>query len=127
MVIDDEANQAVSGHAFSVLRHIADSRLHFRRLTVIDATNLGPRDRRPLLRIAVARAVPLVAIVFEVSLERLIASNAKREGRAVPLTVIEAQVAALERTSARIDREGYLHVYRLKESVIASVEVKRTV
>ncbi len=127
MIIDDEANQDVSGRAFSLLRHIADSRLHFRRLTVIDATNLDPRGRRSLLRMAESRAIPAIAIVFEVPLERLIANNAKREGRSVPQNAIVGHVAALERTNARIEREGYAHVYRLNESMIESVEVERTV
>ena len=57
MVSDDENNQAVTNDAFEVLHFIAAKRLALGRLTVIDATNVQPEARKPLVELA--RQVPL--------------------------------------------------------------------
>lgn len=49
LVSDDENDQTVTSDAFDVLRFIAGKRLAASRLTVIDATNVQPESRRPLL------------------------------------------------------------------------------
>src|ERR687888_1340826 len=52
MVSDDENNQAVTNEAFAVLHYIAAQRLALGRLAVIDATNVQPEARKPLLELA---------------------------------------------------------------------------
>src|ERR1700761_7033340 len=52
MVSDDENNQTVSNEAFEVLHFIATKRLALGKLTVIDATNVQPEGRKPLVRLA---------------------------------------------------------------------------
>src|SRR3954447_18046960 len=52
MVSDDEKEQAVTKDAFEVLRFIAGKRLALGRLTVIDATNVQPEARKPLVELA---------------------------------------------------------------------------
>ncbi|HYG57058.1 MAG TPA: AAA family ATPase, partial [Symbiobacteriaceae bacterium] len=52
LVSDDENNQAASGDAFEVLHLIAAKRLSRGLLTVVDATNVQPEARKPLLRLA---------------------------------------------------------------------------
>src|SRR3954453_5194563 len=51
MVSDDENNQAVTNEAFALLHYIASQRLALGRLTVIDATNVQPQARKPLVEI----------------------------------------------------------------------------
>ena len=46
LVSDDENNQAASKDAFDVLHYIAAKRLAEGKLTVIDATNVQPQDRK---------------------------------------------------------------------------------
>ncbi|MGH9799116.1 MAG: AAA family ATPase, partial [Blastocatellia bacterium] len=69
MIRDDESDQMINSEAFGLLHHIARLRLQQRRLTVIDATNLQFGARRPLLRMARAYRMPMVAVVFRISLE----------------------------------------------------------
>jgi tRNA uridine 5-carbamoylmethylation protein Kti12 len=52
LVCDDENNQAATNDAFDVLHYIASKRLSAGKLTVIDATNVQPEDRRQLIAIA---------------------------------------------------------------------------
>ena len=52
LVRDDETAQEATADAFEVLHFIARKRLAARRLTVVDATNVRPEDRRQLVAIA---------------------------------------------------------------------------
>src|SRR5580658_3527379 len=63
MVSDDENKQGVSKEAFEVLHFIAAKRLESGRLTVVDATNVQPEARKPLVELARRFHVVPVAIV----------------------------------------------------------------
>jgi protein phosphatase len=52
IISDDENNQAVTKDAFEVLHFVAAKRLALGRLTVIDATNVQPEARKPLVQLA---------------------------------------------------------------------------
>src|SRR5215213_9914193 len=65
LVADDENDQTATGDAFDVLHYIATKRLAVGRLTVIDATNVQPEARKPLLALAREFHVLPVAIVFD--------------------------------------------------------------
>ena len=52
MVSDNENDQTVTNQAFELLRFIAGKRLALGRLTVIDATNVRPEARKPLVELA---------------------------------------------------------------------------
>src|ERR671929_1038788 len=52
LVSDDENNQAATKDAFEVLHFIAAKRLAAGKLTVVDATNVQPEARKPLVAIA---------------------------------------------------------------------------
>src|SRR5438309_5364118 len=52
LVSDDENNQAATEDAFAVLHFIARKRLAAGKLTVIDATNVQPEARKPLVALA---------------------------------------------------------------------------
>ncbi len=52
LVSDDENDQAATKDAFDVLNYIAGKRLAAGRLTVVDATNVQPEARKPLVTLA---------------------------------------------------------------------------
>lgn len=89
LISDDESDQTINAEAFGLLHHIARLRIQQRKLTVIDATNLQFRARRPLLRMARANKLPIVAIVFQVSLETCLTQNQSRAERQVSQEVLE--------------------------------------
>src|SRR5881394_1808101 len=64
LVSDDENDQAATPDAFDVLQYVADKRLARGLLTVIDATNVQPESRRPLVQLAREHDVLPVAIVL---------------------------------------------------------------
>src|SRR5262249_59212695 len=65
MVSDDENNQAVTNQAFALLHYIASQRLALGRLTVIDATNVQPEARKPLVELARKYHCLPVAVVLD--------------------------------------------------------------
>ena len=52
LVSDDENNQAATKDAFEILHFIAAKRLAAGKLTVVDATNVQPEARKPLVALA---------------------------------------------------------------------------
>ena len=64
LVSDDENNQAATKDAFEVLHFIAAKRLAAGKLTVIDATNVQPEARKPLVELARSYHTIPVAIVL---------------------------------------------------------------
>src|SRR6201992_3258613 len=66
LISDDENDQTVSKEAFETLHFIARKRLARGLLTVIDATNVQPEARKPLVEIAREYHVLPVAIVLDV-------------------------------------------------------------
>ncbi|MFN0088317.1 MAG: AAA family ATPase [Blastocatellia bacterium] len=125
MICDDEANQEVSPAAFSLLRHITRARLALGRLTVIDATNLQPRARRPLRRMAAICRLPAVAIVFNPPLETCLARNLSRPHRRVIEDVIREHLDALRRTLPQIAAEGYAGVIPIDDLNSSEIRVHR--
>jgi protein phosphatase len=116
MICDDESDQSVNGAAFSLLHHIVRTRLSLGRLTVVDATNLQTRARRPLLRLARAFQIPIVAIVFRIAPETCRTRNLARSHRQVSEEAIEQHAQELARALAQLGREGYRRVYVLDEA-----------
>src|SRR5207249_12250707 len=52
LVSNDENNQAATEDAFELLHYIVGKRLSRALLTVVDATNIHPEDRRALVELA---------------------------------------------------------------------------
>ncbi len=100
-IAGDAANQSVTKTAFGVLHKALDRRLAQARLTVVDATNVDGQARRALTRRAQAAGVPAIAIVLALPSGIVLARNALRPGRIVPLDVVRAQLDVLERGLAR--------------------------
>src|SRR5579859_5199454 len=91
LVADDENDQSASRDAFDVLHFIAGKRLAAGRLTVIDATNVQPESRKPLIALAREHDVLPVAIVLDLP-ERVCADrNAARPERQFGPRVISRQ------------------------------------
>src|SRR6266404_2700862 len=66
LVSDDENSQAATNDAFEVLHFIAAKRLAAGRLVVVDATNVQPESRKPLVELAREFHCLPVAIVLDV-------------------------------------------------------------
>ncbi len=125
MISDNESDQTINAEAFSLLHHIARLRIQQRKLTVIDATNLQFRARRPLLRMARAHNFPIVAIVFQVSLETCLTQNRARTERQVSQEVLELHQQQLAETLLRLDREGYGQIYVIEKSDFPNAVVQK--
>ena len=125
MICDDENNQTINAETFGLLHQIARLRLQRRKLTVIDATNLQFRDRLPLLQLAQLCEVPVVAVVFNVSLETCLAHNQARPGRQVEQAILEFHQQQLTATLSTLKSEGYSRVYVLEKSDLANAVVRK--
>ncbi len=111
MLSDDEGNQAVTGEAFALLHHIAAQRLALGRLTVIDATNVQPEARKPLVELARKYHCLPVAVVLNLP-ERLCQDrNRGRDERDFGPHVVRQQHAQLRRSLRGLGREGFRHVF----------------
>lgn len=126
MVSDDEADQSATSAAFSLLHTVARHRLARGRLTVIDATNVEPRARKPLIGLARRHGILAVAIVFDLPAEVVHGWNAGREARTVPSDVVERHRHELDRARHGLAREGFDAVWALESvGAIDSVEIAR--
>jgi protein phosphatase len=125
LICDDEGDQGIHSETFGLLHHITRLRLSLGRLTVIDATNLQYRARRPLLRIARLHRMPVAAIVFNVSLETCLSNNLARAHRFVVEDAIKQHALELSIAMARLSREGYERILVLDENQIESAVVER--
>jgi protein phosphatase len=111
LVSDDENDQAATNAAFEVLHFIGSKRLKAGKLTVVDATNVQPEARKPLVALAREYHVIPVAIVFNLS-ERLCQDrNHGRADRSFGPHVIRQQSQQLRRSIRNLKREGFRHVF----------------
>ncbi len=129
LIADDESNQAVTADAFHALQLIAAARLRHRRLTVIDATNVQRRARRPLLRLARRHQTPTVAIVFDLPEALCLERNAGRAERQVRATVIHEQFQRLQQSLLTLPHEGFqsVFIFRAPDEISAAMIERFTV
>jgi protein phosphatase len=122
-----EADQVASRAAFRALHEVAASRLERGLLTVVDATNLSPRTRRPFRDLARRYGRPAVAIVLDIDPRIAARRNAARAERVVRGAVLDEQVRKLDMAIAALPAEGYAawHLLRTPEQ-IESVRIIRT-
>jgi protein phosphatase len=123
LVSDDENDQAATNDAFEVLHFIAAKRLAAGRLTVVDATNVQPEARKPLVALSREYDVLPTAIVFNLP-ERLCQDrNRGRPDRDFGAHVIRRQSDQLRRSLKYLSKEGFRHVAVLRspEEVEAAV------
>ena len=106
LVSDDENDQAATNDAFEVLQFIAAKRLAAGRLTVVDATNVQPEARKPLVALAREYDVLPTAIVFNLP-ERLCQErNRGRPDRDFGAHVIRRQSEQLRRSLKDLSKRG---------------------
>lgn len=108
VVSGDEADQSVSGVAFRILHRTIAKRLASRRLTVVDATNIGAGVRRPLIARARAAGLPVIAIVLDLDPSAVRRQNAGRP-RIVDPDVVDRHLTALRSTvdARRLELDGF--------------------
>lgn len=128
LVSDDEADQSASAVAFELVHLITGKRLAARRLTVIDATNLKVRDRKPLLALARRFHVPVVTFVFLLDAATCVARNRERGargGRDVGVEVVTMQQTELRKGMPDLQKVGNLTAFATGAAVDRITEVKR--
>jgi protein phosphatase len=123
LVSDDENDQSATNDAFDVLHYVAGKRLAAGRLTVIDATNVQPEARKPLVALARTYHCLPVAIVLDISERVCQDRNADRADRQFGPHVIRNHVRNLRQSMRGLQKEGFRHVFVLRspEEVEAAV------
>ena len=114
LVSDDENSQAATTDAFDVLHFIARKRLAAGKLTVVDATNVQPEARKPLVQLARDFHCLPVALVLDVPERVAHARNQTRADRNFGPHVIRQQAAQLHKSLRGLEREGFRHVHILR-------------
>jgi protein phosphatase len=125
LVSDEENNQAVTNDAFEVLHFIAAKRLALGRLTVIDATNVQPEARKPLVAVARQYHCLPVAIVLNMPEKVCHERNRLRDERAFGPHVVRQQHTQLRRSLRGLAKEGFRHIFVLEspeEAEAATIE-----
>jgi protein phosphatase len=123
LVSDDENDQSATDDAFAALHFVAARRLARAKLTVVDATNVQPEARKPLVALAREYHVLPVAIVLDLPERVCHDRNRSRPDRDFGPHVIRNQRSQLHRSLRGLGREGFRHVHVLKsqEEVDAAV------
>ncbi len=126
LVSDDENDQSATADAFAVLHFIAGRRLARGLLTVVDATNVQPEARKPLIELARAHYVQPVAIVFDLPREVLEERGRTRTDRDLGPHVLRNQAGQLRRSLHDLQREGFRHVWILRSpEEVEAVAIER--
>jgi protein phosphatase len=113
LVRDDQADQAATEDAFAVLHFIAARRLAAGRLSAIDATNVQPDARKPLVELARQYHCLPVAIVFDLPERVCQDRNRQRPDRNFGPHVVRQQCQQLRRSLRGLKREGFRHIFTL--------------
>ncbi len=126
LVADDENDQTVTAEAFQVLHFVAAKRLAAGRLTVIDATNVQPEARKPLVALAREYHCFPIAIVFDLDESICRERNRQRPDRDFGPGVLRRQIQQLKRSLRGLKQEGFRRIYVLSTlEDVASVTIER--
>jgi protein phosphatase len=126
LVSDDENSQAATGDAFDVLYFITRKRLAAGKLTVIDATNVQPEARKPIVELAREYHCLPVAIVLNLPEKLCHERNRGRADRAFGPHVARQHSQSLRRSLRHLEDEGFRHVFVLSTpEEIESIEIER--
>jgi protein phosphatase len=123
LVSDDENDQSSTDDAFAALHFVAARRLARARLTVVDATNVQPEARQPLVALAREYHVLPVAIVLDLPERVCRDRNRSRPDRDFGPHVVRNQKSQLHRSIRGLGREGFRHIHVLEtqEEIDAAV------
>ena len=126
LVSNNENDQSATKEAFEALHFLAAKRLARGLLTVVDATNVQPEARKPLVELARRYHVLPVAIVLNLPERVCEARNQGRPDRTFGAHVIRQQRSQLQRSLRGLQREGFRHLHVLQsEAEIADVTIER--
>lgn len=126
LVSDNENDQTVTSDAFDVLHYVARKRLTAGRLTVVDATNVQPDARKPLVALAREFHVLPVAIVLNLPEKLCHERNQSRQDRQFGPHVVRNQSQQLRRSIRGLEREGFRHVFTMSSpEEVASATITR--
>jgi protein phosphatase len=126
LVADDEADQAATDDAFEALHFVAGRRLRAGRLTVVDATNVWPHARGPLVALARRYRVPAIAIVLDVPPRVARERTVARQDRRVEPRVVAGQRSAFSLSLHQLPKEGFHRIWILRSEDLESVRIERT-
>lgn len=121
LVSDDENDMDATRDAFEVLHFIAAKRLAAGKLTVIDATNVQPESRKPLIALARKHHCLPVAIVLDLPERVCLERTRQRADRDFGDHVIRQHISQLRRHRRGLKTEGFRHI-----TVLDSVEAVET-
>jgi polynucleotide kinase-phosphatase len=113
LVSDDESDQTATTDAFDLLHHIVGIRLRRGLLTVVDATNVQPKARASLVKVAKEHHVLADAIVLDVPPAVAVERNRARADRDFGEAVIRRHHGDLKRSLKSLNKEGFRRVHRL--------------
>jgi protein phosphatase len=122
-VSDDEDSLDATADAFEALHAMLAIRLRAGRLTVVDATNVQPESRRPLLQIASNFHALKVAIVLDVPVETCRQRNLNRSNRQFGSHVLRNQRKDLDRSLGLLRKERFHKVYVLSPEQVDTAEI----
>src|SRR5262249_47772993 len=114
LVSDDENDQSSTADAFAALQFVAARRLAGAKLTVVDATNVQPDARKPLVALAREYHVLPVPSVLDLRDRACHERNRSRPDRDFGPHVVRNQRRQLHRSMRGLNREGFRHVHVLR-------------
>jgi len=120
LVSDDENDQSATNDAFDVLHYVAAKRLARGRLAVVDATNVQPEARKPLVALARQYHCLPVAIVLNLPEAVCLDRNQSRPDRDFGPHVVRNHVRNLRQSLRGLEKEGFRHVFILNS--LADIE-----
>ena len=123
LIADDENDQTATKDAFELLHFIAAKRLSTGRLTVVDATNVQPEARKPLVALAREYHMLPVAIVLNIAERICIDRNKTRPDRSFGPHVVRNQSRDLRSSLRGLEKEGFRHVHILSSPEEADAAV----
>lgn len=113
LVSDDENDQAATKDAFDVLHFIAAKRLAAGKLVVVDATNVQPEARKPLVALAREYHCLPVAIVLDMPERVCLDRNVNRPDRDFGPHVVRSHIKSLRQSLRGLEREGFRYAFIL--------------
>ncbi len=126
MVADDENDQTATGPAFDLVKYIAEQRLASRRLTVIDATNVRPEDRKQYVTLAKKYHALPIALVINPGESICHDRNKTRPDRQFGPHVVRNQMRSLKRGIRGLKREGFRQIDEFRNTAdIDAVNITR--
>ncbi|MEM6317832.1 MAG: polynucleotide kinase-phosphatase [Bacteroidota bacterium] len=126
VVSDDENTLNANEDTFDLAHYIIGKRLKRGNLTVMDATNVQPKARVPLSKLAKDYHVLKVAIVLNMPLETCLERNERRPDRTLKNHVVRRQHHQMKQAARRLKKEGFKKIYVLNSpEELANVEIVR--